>query len=583
MRIVHELRRRNVLRVAAAYTAVAWLVVQVAETILPIFGADPATLRIVVIVAAIGFVPIVVVAWLYELTPEGLQRDEGLEPDPRFSRRARDRLNSVFLVSLSLAVVYFAVDKFVLSETSRTPLQKEVSIAVMPFVNLSEAENMVFFSDGVAEDILGLLSRTRGLRCIARSSSFAMRDPDLTAASIGARLGVDYVLTGTLRSHENDIRVSVRLVETASETLIWSENYDRNLDDVFAIQDDISRQVVDSVAPTLTALLPSAQVQSTEHYVVYLRARHVYLKGRNLRDSERVLEAKRLFEDILEDNPGYARAHAGLADVWSSLAILGTVDQNEGYTNAKDSAQQALEIDQESAEAWYALGDIFVEYDWDLPAAKAAYDRARSIAPNDADGLRGYAYFLRQAGRTDDAVAAYREALSIDPFSARAWQGLYLTFLNGERYDDLEDFIDKALHHYPQLSAEELWAPVYANRQEFDRLDAALPQFRQSGLGPLAILYTAMAKRGLGDQFAGDKNILQLLEDPPPSGPNNYFVASYHAIFGDFDRAIEYLNYAADKREIGLGEALTNPFFRELRKEPQFWEWVERANIRPLE
>lgn len=581
--IIHELKRRNVLRVAAAYIAVAWLAVQVAETLLPVFDFGPDALRVVVILVAIGFWPAVVVAWLWELTPDGLKPDEGKDRDPNYSRRTRERLNKVVIVFLVLAVAYFAVDKFVLSGPNNIAGAKEVSIAVMPFVNLSESDDMAFFSDGVAEDILGLLSRTRGLRCIARSSSFALRDPNIPAADIGDRLGVDYLLTGTLRHHERKIRLSVRLVETESETLVWSQNYDRGLDDVFAIQDDISRQVVDSVAPTLTASQTTRGVPGTENYVDYLRARHIYLQGRNNNDAERVLEAKNLFEDLLRDSPEYARAHAGLADVWSGLAILGSVTREVGYSRATASALRALELDSRNAEAWYALGDVRVEYDWDLPAAQAAYDSALAIAPKDADGLRGYAYFLRQAGRTDEALAAYNEALLIDPFSFRAIQGLYLTYVNGGRYADAEALIEERQKRNPAVSIEAAKAPIYANRREFERLHATLPQVDQF-FGPVQrFLYTGMAERGLGDQAAGDEIILEVLDVPIPFVPKNFVVAQYFSAFNDFDRALEYLDQAVAAREIGLGEALTSPLLSELRKEPRFWDWVSRAGIKPLE
>lgn len=189
---------------------------------------------------------------------------------------------------------------------------------------------------------------------------------ELRAGDVGERLGVEYVLTGTLRHHDRKIRVSVRLVETESETLVCSHNYDRGLGDVFAIQDDISRQVAASVRPKLTASLTRAEVVGTDRYVAYLRARPAYLQGRNNDGTGQLLEAKQLFEDLIEDSPDYSRAHAGMADVWSCLAILAAVTPEEGYTRARASALRALELDPGNAEAWYALGDIRVEYDWDF-------------------------------------------------------------------------------------------------------------------------------------------------------------------------------------------------------------------------
>lgn len=579
-----ELQRRNVFRVAAAYVALAWIIVQVTETLLPVFDIAPSALRIVVIILAIGFWPAVIIAWLFELTPEGLKPDEGIDRNPGYSRRTRDRLNQVIIASLLLAVTYFAVDKFVLTQPANLPGSKEVSIAVMPFVNLSESDDMLFFSDGVAEDILGLLSQTRGLRCIARSSSFALRDPNTSAADIGQRLGVEYVLTGSLRYHEHKVRVSVRLVATESETLVWSQNYDRNLDDVFAIQDDISQHVVNSVAPALTASLPAAKDTGAEFYVDYLRARHVYLQGRNDYDAERVLEAKSLFDDLLQASPEYARAHAGMADVWSGLAILGSVSRQEGYTRATASALRALDLDPDIAEAWYALGDIRAEYDWDLPAAREAYERATALAPRDADGLRGYAYFLRQAGRTDEAIQVYDEALAIDPLSSRARDGLFFTFVHSGRYADAEAMLEELRKRHPELPVEALKAPIYAYKRQFDRLDAALPQSRQTpSSAPVEILFTAIAERGLGDQAAGDQTILEILDVAAPFIPNNVLVAQYFATFGENERALEYLDQAVAIREIGLGEALTHPLLSELRKDPRFWDWVDRAGIKPLE
>ena len=162
-------------------------------------------------------------------------------------------------------------------------------------------------------------------------------------------------------------------------------------------------------------------------------------------------------------------------------------------------------------------------------------------------------------------------------------QGLYITFVNGGRYEELELFIEEGLKNNPALPVEALWVPVHAIRQEFDRLDAALPQFSQIAGPSLAILYSAMAKRGLGDQESGDTMILQALDIPPPGVPSSFIVASYFAAFGDFERAIDHLDDAVDAREIGLGEALTAPLLRELREEPLFWEWVNRAGIKPLE
>ncbi len=583
MQLIRELKRRNVFRVGAAYIALAWLVVQVAETLVPAFELDPAVLRVIIITAAIGFIPALVVSWLFELTPDGLRPDDGVDEEPGYTRLTKERLNRIIITALALAVTVLAIDRFVLSTEGSAPVTADVSIAVLPFVNLSDADEMVFFSDGVAEDILGLLSHTRGLRCIARSSSFALRDPEIPASVVGERLEVDYVLTGTLRHHNNTVRVNVRLVETETESLVWSQNYDRNLDDVFAIQDDISRQVVDAVAPALTASHTSAATTSADDYITYLKARHIYIDGRDDNDVEKILAAKAMLTDLIAENPNYARAHAGLADVWSGLAIIGAVSTEEGYENAKASALRALEIDPDSADAWYALGDIRVEYDWDLRAAKDAYDRALAIAPSDADGLRGYAYFLRQAGRIDEALAVYNETRALDPLSQRAFIGLYFTYLHGGRLEEAEQMIDQVATMNPRLPSEAIKAQIYAQRQEYERINALLPQIREFHPVFLQIYLDALSQRGLGNADKGNETIAELTTLSARAAPLRFFVARYYAEFGDNDLAIRYLDEAVAEKEIGLGEALTVPQMAALREDPQFWEWVERAGIVPLD
>ena len=187
------------------------------------------------------------------------------------------------------------------------------------------------------------------------------------------------------------------------------------------------------------------------------------------------------------------------------------------------------------------------------------------------------------AGRTDKAAATYRETLLIDPFSARAYQGLYVTFINGGRYADAKALLEEGRQRNPAFPVEVLMAPIYAYRREFARLDAVVAQARQIFPPQLGIQYAAIARRGLGDQAAGDEAIVEILDVPPPFTPSNYVIAEYFAAFSDFDDAIRYLDGAAAIREIGLAEALTSPLFSELRKEPRFWAWVERAGIKPLE
>lgn len=585
MPFFEQLKRRNVIRIGAAYLAVSWLLVQIAETLLPIFDYGNGPIRILVIVLAIGFLPALILSWLFELTPAGIKRDEDVDHDQPASVRYRERLNQVVMVSLVLAVSYFAIDKFIMTGAEPAAVADEVSIAVMPFINMSESDEMAFFSDGVAEDILGLLSQVEGLRCVSRSSSFALRDREMAAAELGQQLGVSHVLTGSLRSQGEQIRLSVRLAATEDGTLVWSGTYNEHLDDVFAIQDEISRGVVTSIAPTLTAgLVPSAATDDTMDYVDYLRARHIYVQGRDAGNVEQVMEAKAIYEELLLRNPSYARAHAGLADVWSTLAIMGEVERTEAYPRAREAAERALDLDDTTAEAWYALGDIYVEYFWDHRAAANAYASAIKLAPQDADGLRGYAYFLRQSGQAEAAIAVYEETLKLDPLSTRGFQGQFLSYVQVGRYEQAEELVRRLTAGMPNFPVAAVMVQAYEAQGEFDKIGAVLPDIAAVRGPVFEIYYNALYERHRGNVDAGDAMILEILDFRSIVGiPNNMIVARYFATFGDNDTALQYLDRAAAEKEIGLGEILFAPGVDELKKDPRFWAWIDRAGIVPLD
>ncbi len=533
----------------------------------------------VVLALAIGFWPAIILSWLFELTPEGLKPDEGVDRDPGHSRKTRERLNQVVIVSLLLAVVYFAADKFILSVEPEVPSEGEIAIAVMPFANQSNDESMVFFSEGVAEDVLGLLAQTPGLRCIARSSSFALRDQSLTVAEIGRQLGVNFVLTGSLRREGDAVRVAVRLEDAESESLVWAENFDGTLDDIFRIQDEISANVVRSVAPTLLNQMPEPESDDdVDAYVAYLAARHLYLGSRSMNPAG-VEEAVRQFDAIVEQYPRYARAYAGLADAWGMLAIQGRVPIEEGYSRAKTAATIALELDPGLAEAWFALGDIRSEYDWDLPAAFDAYERGLTIAPRDPEGLRGAAYLSLLAGEFEQALSMYEDVLLLSPNSFRAYIGLFQGNMALERYAEAENLIPKLDSLTPFPVAYSLQSRIYIAEGDY----AAIAELAPRPDGWWTERYAlAILKRHQGDIPGAERLIETLIGDD--GLPQPYItIATYHTRFEEFDKALAALERAVESREIEMVSILSDEKLAPLREDPRFWDLIDQAGIVTLE
>ena len=410
MSFLNELKRRNVLRVGAAYIVVAWLIIQVAETILPLFGFGDTPARLVVVVLAIAFIPSLIFAWVFEITPEGLKRDADVDREQSITPVTGKKLDRIILIVLALALGYFAFDKFVLDPTRDAELVEETvqkarsdalvesygdkSIAVLPFVNMSADPEHDYFSDGISEELLNLLAKNPELRVIARTSSFSFRGETVKVADIARELNVNHVLEGSVRRDDNRVRITAQLVDARSDTHIWSETYDRELDDIFAVQENIARVI----AKELLAHFSSFEDRQTstsnlEAYDIYLKGRRpvnteayeAYLKGRhhlNRWGVEGFVKGLEYFQQAVEKDPNYALAHAGLAESYNNLGIWGVLPPKEAYQKSRPIVMKALELDDTLAEAHAALADVRLFYDWDWEGAEREYVMAGQISLN---------------------------------------------------------------------------------------------------------------------------------------------------------------------------------------------------------
>jgi adenylate cyclase len=471
-----ELKRRNVVRVGAAYVAVSWLLIQVAETTFPAFGFGDAAVRLVIIVASIGFVPVLAFAWTFELTPEGFKHDREVDRSSPAIQRMAQRLDRIVIVLLALALGYFAFDKFVLAPQREATVAEEArqagrtaaivesygekSIAVLPFTDLSPEANQAYFADGIAEELLNLLSGVRDLRVIARSSSFALRNERLGAPQVAQRLNVSYVLEGSVRKAGDRVRITVQLIEARSDTQLWSQDYESTLDDIFAVQDQISARVVSELKVRMLGAAPSAGVTDTAAYDLYLQGLSK-LAGPTKDDAERAVD---LFQRVIEIVPDYAPAHASLA-----LALIFLNDDTRVLQESRIEAEanRTLTLDPGNADALVALGRLR----WlqrRVGEAREALEQAIARNPSHPLGYRwlgstylhvdpvrylslvqqaylidpGYAsiheqlaYALMRMGRTDEALAVAARHHDSDPTDAAPYWTAGLIHLNTGRQD----------------------------------------------------------------------------------------------------------------------------------------------------
>jgi TolB-like protein/Flp pilus assembly protein TadD len=476
--LLSELKRRNVIRVGAAYLVAAWLVIQVAETMFPLFGFDDTPARIVVVVLAIGFLPALVFAWAFELTPEGLKKERYVDRQHSITRHTGKRLDRVIMIILALAITYFAFDRFVVSdyreakiaeqarEEGRTEALKEFkvgnSIAILSFANRSSDPDDAYFADGLADELLTVLAKVRELKVASRTSSFYFKDKNVGISEIASRLGVASVLSGSVQREGKRIRVTVTLDEAAGNTVLWSDSYDREVKNLLDIQSEIARSVTSAIVPVLSP--ESREVvrqRPTESFAAY----DAYLQGRDfLRmppDPFTVERSLEFFDKAISLDPEFAQAWAGRCSAFLSTYQLSR--DNVSFETAEAACQRALTLDGAVYEVRNALGNLYrmsgqfdeaiVEYEAGLvqmPNSAGLHiglawsyyeenqlERAEQMFLRALDLESGYwlahneiGIFYGQEGRSDESIAQFRRVIELTPESGIGYDNLGNTLLS---------------------------------------------------------------------------------------------------------------------------------------------------------
>jgi adenylate cyclase len=478
MKLVAELKRRNVIRMAGLYMVGAWLITQVAGTVLPMFGAPGWIARSVVILLAIGFIPALAFAWIFELTPEGLKRDAEVAPDESIAPQTARRMERLIIALFAVALVFFALDKFVLAPkreaalvtaterkakavaaSENKPAVSAKTIAVLPFVDMSKARDQEYFSDGLAETTLDMLSRVPDLKVISRTSSFAFKGKPMDVREIGRKLGVAHILEGSVQQSGDTLRITAQLIRTSDGSHLWSKQYDRRMADIFKIQDEVATEVVNAIQGVLPAADQRRMLgQNTGNVAAYQE----YLKGIALLPGRKVQDMLRAvvhFERAIELDPGYARAYAMAA---IALGLLGeyTADTPEMIGRRDRYIDRALELSPGLGEAHIAQANRLRGLG-DLAGAQKAYQRGIELAPSYSSGYQWYGELLfNEIGEPKQALPMFERALSLDPLSPVVRLTYSNSLANLARLDEASAINDKLLADYPGL-------PIATRQQAF--------------------------------------------------------------------------------------------------------------------
>ena len=575
MSLFSELKHRNVLRVAIGYLAASWLLIQIVETLFPIFGLADELVRLFVIVLVIGFPLILIFSWLYELTPEGLQLEKDLDRTDSLARHTGKRLDRAIIVVLALALGYFALDKFVLDPARDVEMVREAaqqarsealvesfgenSIAVLPFVNMSDDAGNEYFSDGISEELLNLLAKIPQLRVISRSSAFSFKGKDIDIPTVAEQLNVAHVLEGSVRKAGNKVRITAQLIEARSDTHLWSGTYDRELGDIFAIQDEIGAKVVERLKITLMRDAPKTRKTDPEAYALFLQARYLRQTGEPGRDAEVV----QMLEQALVIDPDYVPALLELSTQIYLMAREGKIHRDEGRRRSTELANKALAIDPNNGEAIAYRAYGLMEDERDLEAATKEFVRALQLDPGNVGLLRTASSFALRIDRHDEAIILMKRALELDPLCTWCMYLLSNTYMSAGLLKEAED----ARHQYKNLGGHGGAYTMGMLKLLQGNPEAALASFERGGVNDQNISSgRAMALYELGRLEEFEAALANQIKNWGDEYPRE--VATVYAWIADTNKACEWLEKAYALDVEGFYRVIGVPVFRKMHGAP---------------
>lgn len=566
-----ELKRRRVMRVAGGYILVVWMAVEIVVETFPLLGVPEWVPRVVVILAFVGFPVTVLLAWVFDVTPQGVVRTQTLEETEAAPTRDATvvmqagpaRLAGVFGAGILVALVGFGAYSMVNPGALVRP-ESIQSIAVLPFNDLSPTQDQEYFADGVTEELINRLARLQEIRVAGRTSSFAFRNRDAGLNEIGSRLGVEAVVEGSLRRDGDQLRVNVELVDVASGFQIWSDSYDRTVDDIFSIQDDIAAAIVDALRVQLVPGTSRLRAGTSN-----IRAHDAYLLGLarwHARTEQDLLRALEYFQEAVAEDESYAPAHAGLALTYAVLPAYTDITATEAAEKGSAAAARALALNAQLAEAHAAIGQIAQSLEWNLEAAEMAYTRALEFQPNYATGHQWYAETLLMMGRLAEAQSELDKALSLDPLSVSARNvQAYLYTVRGD-YRAARRAYRTLLADNPGYVIGHTGLVLLCLLAECpdDAVNAARAAYPPAVSAIIADVVEARVDPGRRDT-ALDR-LATLDGSLPPA-----HLALYHAALGDRQGAMDRLEQAyAEGADPNLPFFLIHPLFDPVRRDPGF-------------
>src|SRR5438477_956383 len=581
-----ELKRRNVYKVAVAYAIVGWLLVQVATQVFPFLEIPNWVVRLVIALVAIGFPIALVIAWAFEITPQGIERTEVADTMQVAAGQKKHAWIYVVVFGAAISVVLFFLGRYTAQsrEGGRPPTAAgslpQKSIAVLPFDNLSEEKGNAYFAEGIQDEILTRLAKVADLKVISRTSTQHFKSAPDNLPQIAKQLGVMHILEGSVQKANDQVRVNVQLINALTDAHLWADTYDRKLIDIFAVESEIAKTIADTLQAKLTG---SEKISIAKTPTVNPEAYELYLKGRffwNKRTAADLRKAIEYFNQAISKDPGYALAYAGLADSYVILSVFGAASPQDSVPQARVAAKRALELDDTLAEAHASSGRIAGPYDFEFDRSIAEFERAIQLNPNYAMAHHWLSWGpLTALARFDRAIAEGKRAVELDPLSLINNADLGgNVYLNARRYDEAITQLRKTIEIDPRF-----YIAHYYLGQAFQlkgQLTEAIAEYQKAvelNDDPEALAYLGQAYARTGHRDEAQKILARLTEEAKSRYVSGYSMALMFIGLGDKERAIDELERAY--REGAANDIITirvDPMLDDLHGDPRFEALAEK-------
>jgi len=581
IRLWQELKRRKVFSVVTTYVATAYIIIEVTNNLAVPLRLPDWFLTLELIILVIGLPVIVLLSWIFDITSEGIKKTGSAEeieikeiegkPVKRIFRPSYI-LNAILII----AVVALAYPKIFKRDNFEILGSKEkISVAVLPFTNLSNDPDQEYFSDGLVDDILDRLCKIRDLDVKSRTSSMRFKNTKLSLKEIANLLSVSAIMEGSVRKFENNVRITVKLINANTDSHLWSETYDKDISDLFSIQSDVAKAVASAlkaaITPEMRRLIEKKPTTNMEAYDAYLKGLF-YHRKLNREDLEMALK---YFEIARDKDPEFALAYVGIGRVWRGLQQMSIVKVSDGAPKAEAAANRALELDSTNSEVHHLLGGIRTWTNWDWKGGEASFRKAIELNPQNADAHSTYSHLLMILGRSEEAMKHIGIALNLDPLNSKikSFYGVDLLFIR--RYDEAVNAFREAMELDPsQGLVINIIPALYFSGKE----DEATEMMKKIWTDPniLAAINEGYQKEG----FRGaEKNLADILAERSKNiyiAP--YIIAYQYALAGEADNSMLWLEKAYEERNANLPYLLV-PTFDLLRDNPRFQNLCGRMNL----